>query len=240
MIVVAAAGLAAVIFLPRLEAGDRTLRYDWNPFSTYVHSFRAMRGSPLLWVMLSWGFFYFVAGLALMVIPEYSDVLAIDRKRASLILGVMGLAIGVGSAAAGLISGDQIKPRLVPFGALGLTVFFALLGAVPPTFLNVCLFVGGAGVFAGFYIIPLQALLQKLSPADERGRFLGTANGLAFCFLCAAGILYWTLRPAFGETPQRMFLVSAGALVIGGGLLLLRLRKLIYTPGQETEHSERE
>ena len=74
---------------------------------------------------------------------------------------------------AGLISGHHIEPRLIPVGAAGLILFFVLLAAVPPSipnmapmvrivFSNVSCFILGAGFFAGFYIIPLQALLQKL------------------------------------------------------------------------------
>jgi acyl-[acyl-carrier-protein]-phospholipid O-acyltransferase/long-chain-fatty-acid--[acyl-carrier-protein] ligase len=230
MVGVAAAGLAAVVFLPRLEPGDRTLKYDWNPFSTYVGSIRAMGFLPLFWVMIAWGYFYFFAGIALMVLPEYTDVLAISREKASLILAAMGITVGIGSAAAGLISGDRIEPRLVPIGAAGLAVFFVLLAVVPPTFKSVCGLVMGAGFFAGFYIIPLQALLQKLSPSNERGRFLGTANAISFSFLSAAGVVYWATRDLFGAQPQRMLLPAAILLIVGAALLLLRVRQYLFPP----------
>ena len=74
-----------------------------------------------------------LASLALLIIPEYSDVLAVSRAEASVLLGVMGVAIGIGSTSAGLISGHAIRPGLIPIGAAGLTLFFWLLGTVPPT-----------------------------------------------------------------------------------------------------------
>ncbi len=190
MVIVAVAGLGAVLFLVKLEPGDRNLRYDWNPFTTYVTVLRHMSRTPLLTVALAWGYFYLLAGIALLIIPEYVEVLAIDRGKASLLLGVMAVGIGVGSVVAGLVSGHRIEPRLVPVGGAGLSVFFILLGVVPPTFTNVAVFIGGAGFFAGFYIIPLQALLQKLSPDDERGRFLGTANAISFGFLSVASVTF--------------------------------------------------
>ena len=137
-----------------------------------------------------------------------------------MLLGVMGVSIGLGSVVAGLVSGHHIKPELVPLGACGMTLFFFLLGIVPPVIpdyglnvrvllSNISAFIFGAGFFAGFYIIPLQALLQKLSPANERGRFLGTANGISFCNLTIASLSYWLMRPMFGSEPQRIFLVCA-------------------------------
>jgi MFS family permease len=240
MVLVSLVGLAAVVFLPRLEPGDRTLKYDLNPLATYFITFRKMADSPLLIVMFAWGYFYFLAGLALLIIPEYSVVLKVTRAETSVLLGVMGVAIGAGSFVAGVISGDAIRPRLIPIGAIGMTVFFVLLGIVPPTLPGlapmwrvmlspVAAFIFGAGLFAGFYIIPLQALLQRLSPDDERGRFLGTANGLSFTFLTLSAALYWIIRPAFEtsdgvQCPQKIFLICAVLLVVGTTFFLWRMK----------------
>ncbi len=230
MVAVAVAGLGAVLFLVKLEAGDRDLKYDWNPFATYVASIRQMSRSPLLMVALAWGYFYLLAGLALLIIPEYKDVLAISYSRTGLLLGIMGVAIGAGSVTAGLVSGHRIEPRLVPVGAVGLSVFFVLLGVVPPTFWNVAGFIFGAGFFAGFYIIPLQALLQQLSPDDERGRFLGTANGISFAFLATGFGLFAIIKPRFGfdSAPQRIFLISAALMIAGMAYFILRLRRSVF------------
>ncbi len=228
MVLVAVAGLVAVLFLVKLEPGDRTLKYSWNPFATYMVAIRHMSRTPLLMVALAWGYFYLLAGMALSIIPEYTVVLSIDRGTASALLGIMAIAIGAGSVTAGLVSGHRIEPRLVPVGAVGLSVFFVLLGVVPPSFWNVAAFIFGAGFFAGFYIIPLQALLQKLSPDDERGRFLGTANGISFAFLSAAFGIFALIRPAFGDSPQRIFLVSASLMILGTAYFILRLRRSVF------------
>ncbi len=241
MLAVAAAGLIAVLFLVRLEPGDKNLKYNPNPIATYISTIREMSKSPLLMVMLAWGYFYLLAGLALLIIPEYTIVLNIDRAEASVLLGILGVAIGLGSVSAGLISGHRIEPRLIPIGALGITVFFVLLGTVQPSlpalapklrvaFSNVGGFIFGAGVFAGFYIIPLQAMLQKLSPDDERGRFLGTANGISFSFLAVASLLYWIIKPLFIGAPQRIFLVSAALMLVGAAFFLVKLRHTLLSP----------
>ena len=102
------------------------------------------------------------------------------------------------------------------------------LGVLPPSFWSVAGLIFGAGFFAGFYIIPLQALLQKLSPDDERGRFLGTANAISFAFLSVASLLYWAIRRSFGDNPQRIFLLSAALMIVGAVFFLYRIGGLIF------------
>ena len=230
MVLVSLAGLIAVLFMTRLAPGDRDLKYDPNPFGTYVRALREMARSPLLMVALAWGYFYLLAGLGLLIIPEYTVVLDISREKASWLLGVMAIAIGAGSATAGFVSGRHIEPRLIPIGAAGMTLFFVLLGAVNPTFTTAALFILGAGFFAGFYIVPFQALLQHLSPREERGRFLGTANGISFGFLSVASLLYWLIAPVF-EHPQRIFLVCAVLMAGGSFFFLARLRRALFSHG---------
>ncbi|NND99115.1 MAG: MFS transporter [Pirellulaceae bacterium] len=245
--IVALLGLGAAVFMTPLHPGDRDLQWDWNPFSTYIDAVSEMSKSRLLMVMLAWGYFYLLAGLALFIVPEYTVVLGVNRAEASVLLGVMGIAIGIGCAVAGLISGHRIETRLIPIGAVGLVLFFALLALVPPSLPNlrpmvrvalssVSLFIFGAGFSAGFYIVPLQALLQKMSPDDERGRFLGTANACSFTFLTIAAGLYAVIRPAFGDSPQYIFLICSLLMAAGAGYFLWKLRGTGFLIGAGIPH----
>lgn len=232
---IALAGFAAATMMPRLTTRSKNQKFDWNPLSTYIVTIVEMSRTPLLLIMMAWGYFYMLAGIALFILPEYTVVLGINRGQASVLMGVLGVAVGVGCVIAGLVSGNQIRPRLVPLGAAGLVVFFALLGWVSPALgigngmlavatSNVSWFITGAGISAGFYIIPLQALLQKLSPENERGRFLGTANGVSFAFMTLSAVFYYLVRPLFENAPQNIFLVCSGLMAVGAGFFLWQLR----------------
>ncbi len=246
ILLTAIAGLISVLFLTPCRKGDRTVRYEWNPLKTYIDTIREMSTSRILMVMMAWGYFYLLAGLALFIIPEYTKIMQIERFEASVLMGVMGVAIGVGCVVAGLISGHRIEPRLIPVGAVGLTVFFLCLGLITPSMpemrpmlrvalSNVSMFIFGAGFFAGFYIIPLQSLLQKLSPDDERGRFLGTANAVSFAFMMAASLFYWGIAQFFSEQPQRMFVICAALMAAGTVFFLWRLRGTGIMIGKGTD-----
>lgn len=245
MVLVSIAGILSVLFLPPLSPGDRNLVYTKNPFATYIVALREMAKTPLLLVAFAWGYFYLLAGFGLLIIPEYAVVLKVEDKYAAALLGVMGVTIGAGSILAGVISGRRIEPRLIPVGVAGMTVFFALLALIPPNMpmrldehgqliaggymevlrSNVAILIAGAGFFAGFYIVPLQAMLQKLSPPAERGRFLGTANAISFTFLAVSSLVYWLIRPLFSDQPNHIFMVCAVLLLVGSVFFFWRLRR---------------
>ncbi len=234
--IVAVLGWLASLLLTPLPQGNAKLKFEFNPFSTYIETIKEMSKTRLLMVMMAWGYFYLLAGVALLIVPEYTDIMDTTRKNASVLMGVLGIAIGLGCAIAGLISGHKIKPRLIPLGALGLIIFFFLLAFVKPPevgmdantldvlFSSVSLFILCAGFSAGFYIVPLQALLQSLSPEGERGRFLGTANGVSFMFLTLASLVVLLLAPAFRGVEYKMFYVCSGLMLVGAIYFLWAFR----------------
>ena len=227
LVLVAVLGWLASLFLTPLPRGNAKLKFEFNPFSTYIETIKEMSKTRLLMVMMAWGYFYLLAGIALLIVPEYTEIMDITRQNASILMGVLGIAIGLGCGVAGFISGHKIMPRLIPMGALGLIVFFFLLAFVTPPvlgmkaqyyevlFSSVSVFILCAGFSAGFYIVPLQALLQSLSPDGERGRFLGTANGVSFMFLTLASLVVLVLAPAFKGVEYRMFYVCSGLMLVG-------------------------
>ncbi len=194
LITIALLGIIAILFMPKLSARSPNLQYQANPFATYWQSLREMATGPLLAVVLAWSAFYMIGMIALLVLPEYEQILDISYTATGYLLGILGLAIAAGSVVAGVISGDRIQPNLIPLGATGMTISFLLLGLLTPNYPSVAILIFVAGFSAGFYIIPLQALMQYLSPDDERGRFLGTANAMSFCFTSFGAIVFWIAR----------------------------------------------
>ncbi len=235
MVVIAICGLMATLKLPALKAQDEDLKFDWNPVGTYWESVREMAKTPLLVIACGWAFFYLLGMMGLLALVEYKDLLGVTAFKASILNAILAVAIGIGSVVAGIISGDQIRPILVRFGAFGLTLFFLLLGTITANTIGgnadvyywvVAAMLTGLGISAGFYIIPLQALLQDLSPSESRGRFLGTTNAISFVFTSAAGLMYIVLRDMLHVEPNRVFLVCAGLSVFGIVFTLLKLKAM--------------
>jgi MFS family permease len=242
LVAIAVCGLLCVLVMPRLSACDPKLRCVFNPVTTYVKALKEMAQGPLMIIAFAWSFFYLVGMMALLILPEYKTFLqlngqVIDFTQNSYLFATLAVSIGVGSLLAGVISGRHIRPGLTVIGAVGMTVSFVVLGLLPANYWLVAAMLLIAGIFAGFYIVPLQALLQKLSPDDERGRFLGTANALSFVFSSLGAVIYWVsanvMTPAgwkTGDPPvryDRIFLVCGVLAILATGYAIYRLRDML-------------
>ena len=95
-----------------------------------------------------------------------------------------------------------------------------------PTYGSVATLIFLAGVSAGFYIVPLQALLQHLSPADERGRFLGTANALSFCCTSFGAVVFWIATNPCRIPANRVHLICGALALVGTVVGIAQLRAL--------------
>ncbi len=224
LIAVAVLGVVASLGLPRLRAATPGLRFDWNPVGTYWRSLRSMAGGPLLAVTGAWSFFYLIGMLVLLILPDYKDLLGTSASVAANLLGVVAISIGVGSVIAGLVSGSKVRPGLAPWGAMGMAVSMTALAFSPRDPITVGVLLVPVGIAAGFYIVPLQTMLQKLSPEESRGRFLGTANAVSFVASSFASLVFLACRRG-GMPADRIFLVAAAAALLaaaGFGLWWIR------------------
>lgn len=187
----------ALSFLVRsLPAANVAARFPYNLFKETFRDIAQLFGNRTLFrVALGVVFFWAIAAFAQLnidVFAEESGGLQ-ESDRTPLLIAVT-LGIGLGSVLAGVISAGRIELGLVPFGALGIALFSFLLWFSPESFITedrfnfnkllVCCLLGGLGVSAGMFDVPLASYLQHNSPIKTRGSILAATNCLAF-----AGIL---------------------------------------------------
>ncbi len=162
-------------------------------------------------------------------------MLGVSNSSITSLTGLLAISIVIGSCAVGWLSGRSIRPYYALLGAAGMTVCFAIMGIAPMTYERLAILMSLVGISAGFYIVPLQALLQYLAPPAERGRFFGTANALSFVFIAASGVLFFALRQA-GVPTERMPLVCAGLALLGTIVGMMELKRIM----ERTETTSRE
>ncbi len=201
LLLAAIAGRITVMFVQKLDARDPKLRIHPSPFHTYRHALGEIWRAPnLRRAAFGWSFFYFVAACAMLSIPELKQYLMLDGAhpsdtQISYINAALGIAIGVGSLAAGLLSRGQISIRAVWAGGIGLTAGLLVFPFLPrESYAWAMTVLCVLGFWAGFYLVPLMSYIQATAPAKERGQFLGTVNFLSMVAFAAGSGVYAAMR----------------------------------------------
>ena len=230
ILVIAACGIAATYGITRLRPMKESLRLNWNPFESYWHSFLQMRGERMVFIVFMWSSFYCVVSIVLLILPDYSKLLAITPVQNGLLTAIMALSIAIGCMGCGFMSRRRIVPMFVPFGAIGMLGSFMALGLAPLAYWPIAAMLACAGLASGFFIIPLQAMIQLYSPENTRGRFLGTTNAFSFIAMSIGSVLFWVINGQIGVPANRIFLFCAILTAIGTVVLLARMKRLAGDP----------
>ncbi|MBB4817301.1 1-acyl-sn-glycerol-3-phosphate acyltransferase [Pseudomonas alcaligenes] len=228
ILITASLGYLASRGIPRAAAAMPELTLDWNIFSQSWRILQLGLGQrPSVSRSLvgnSW--FWFLGAVYLTQIPAYSkDLLFGDESVVTLILTVFSVGIAMGSMLCERLSGGKVEVGLVPFGSIGLTVFGILLwwhsggfpqGTAPHDWLAVISVpqawliladIFGIGLFGGFYIVPLYALIQSRTAENERARVIAANNILNALFMVVSAIASILFLSVAGLSIPQLFLV---------------------------------
>lgn len=215
---VAVVGLIASLFIPRTGIAAPGLKVNWNPVTETWRNIGFIRENRTVFLSvlgISWFWFY---GVTLQSnIPALTkQVLGGDEFVVILLLTTLSVGIGIGSLLCEKLSGNKVELGLVPFGAIGLTAFgidiwLATLHHPPVTSLapDISTFIDrpgnlrviidflGLGLFSGFYIVPLYALVQARSEPTHRARVIAGNNIINALFMVTASLLAVLLLNVF-------------------------------------------
>jgi 1-acyl-sn-glycerol-3-phosphate acyltransferase len=204
-VVVAVAGWLVSRGIPETPAVAPDLAINWNPFTETWKNLRFAYGTRVLWLsMLGISWFWFYGATFLTQFPNFAkDTLGGDEHVVTFLLALFSIGIGVGSLLCEKLSGRKVEIGLVPFGSIGLTVFAVDLGLATqgmhahelagiagflsqPAHWRVIADLLLIGLFGGFYIVPLYALIQERSEPAYRSRIIAANNILNALFMVAS------------------------------------------------------
>jgi 1-acyl-sn-glycerol-3-phosphate acyltransferase len=226
-VAVALLGLLTSYRIPTTPAAAPELVISRNPLAESVRNLAFSRRNRVVFLsMLGNSWFWFYGALILAQFPVYAkDWLHGDHGVFVLLLTVFSLGIGVGSLLCERLSGHKVEIGLVPFGSIGLSLFgidlfFASNGYVNTQLVGVAALLAQHGVlrilfdiamiglFGGFFIVPLFALIQTRCDPRHLSRTIAGMNILNALFMvAAAGVAIGLL--ALGLTIPQLFLVTA-------------------------------
>jgi len=214
-------GLVASLGISRLSAAAPAKQFRWNPLTDLFAQMQKIRADRVLaWAVLGNTYLFFLAGLLQTVIVIYSHyILRINDQQTSYLQAAIAIGIGLGSVAAGYLSGGKIEYGLIPLGAVGMTVFGAWLYLPAHSFVFVgirldSLVVVGTrlallGFFGGLFAVPLGALIQHRPRPEEKGGVIAAANLVSWIGILLSSAAYYLFARVFHQSSRTMFLDGA-------------------------------
>lgn len=233
IILLAVAGNLVSRAIPRAEAGAPDLKINWNPIPESVAILRMARKQPAVRnAILGVSWFWFVGTVLTSQLPTYAEVnLGGSGTLYIFALALFSIGTGVGSILCEKLSARTVEIGLVPLGAFGISAFmvdlyFARSGLAPAQVSTVGAFLSqpgswriatdlvGIGLFAGFFVVPLFALIQSRTPRDEVSRVIAAMNIQNAVFIVLAAGLGIAVQRLLGWSIPEVFLALAIANVV--------------------------
>ena len=225
---IAVAGYAASCGVPSAPAPEPNLVINPNPISeTWRNIGFARENRTVFLSILGISWFWLFGALMLAQFPAYAkNVLFGSESSVTLLLTVFTLGIGLGSLLCERLSERLVEIGLVPLGSIGITLFgldLALISPAPPplsqslsiiqllsrlsTF-HVLFDLFAIGLFGGFFIVPLYALMQIRSSENRRARIVAANNIMNALFMVIGAVVAAGLLTR-GLTIPQLFGVAA-------------------------------
>jgi len=210
--------------ISRVPGADSARRYHWNWLQELLEEIRRMKQDAVLWVaVIANTFFWFLGAILLLNIVLYAtDILQVDEAHSSYLLAALSLGIGVGSLLAGYASGRKIEMGMILPGMTGIVLTTAALFTPGLSYELVMLLLFTLGVSAGFFVVPINALIQNRPKPEVRGRVIGASNLLSFGGIALQPLAQYAMLQLGHPDPGHVFLICAVAC-LGMGFVLARM-----------------
>lgn len=227
-VVLAVLGLVTAWLMPATAPVDPESKLDWNLFRATWRSVSELTDNRTVFLSclgISW--FWFFGSIYFTQLPVYTEsVLGGSAKVYTMLLAIFSVGVAIGSMLCEKLSGHKVEIGLVPFGALGMTLFgadvyFAWPEAVTVRDLSISAWLAmpgakrvvadliGMAVFSGFFIVPLFALVQSRSDPKRRSRIFAANNILNAVFMVIASLIAVGLLAKVGLTIPQLLLATA-------------------------------
>ncbi len=226
-ITIAITGWWTSLRVPKTKAAAPDHPFRINVVSDIVHQFNAMRKNRVIYLtIIGISFFWFAGATFLQILPGFGSFVGANLTQTNFLMIFFSIGIGIGSVLCAPLSDGKVEIGLIPFGALGITLFSWIFGFDYPQNVSswwdmvpTYFYLLGIGLFGGFFIVPLNALLQQRTTDQERASMIALNNIINALFMVLASVFVIVTRSILG--------MNEAHLVLATGFLLLVLT--IYT-----------
>ncbi|HET8897602.1 MAG TPA: MFS transporter [Rhodanobacteraceae bacterium] len=230
VIALAVAGNSVARRIPTVDAGDPGLKVGWNIIRESWRIWQLTRKQLAVRnAVLGVSWFWFVGTILTAQLPVYAMTnLGGTQSLYIYALALFSVGAGLGSISCEKLSGRRVEIGLVPMGAFGISAFlldlyFARPGQALAAGLTVWEFARadgslrimfdlvGVGVFTGFFVVPLFALIQSRSKHSELSQVIAGMNIQNAMFIVLAAVIGIAVQRFLGWTIPELFLALAVA-----------------------------
>ena len=239
LMALATIGLLSSRGISRVPPADSEKRFRLNFLVEFWKQLGyARKDFVLLIAVVGSAYFWFLGALVQQSVMIYGrNDLQLSYFNTSILFAMMAMGIGLGSAAAGYLSKGKIETGLIPLGAIGVSVFSFLMGQSGLPTHQFGLFLGCMGFFGGFYIVPINALVQRRPERRRKGSIIAMQALLAWLGILMAAGVYFLLK-SIGLSTSNIFTVVGGVTLVGTAYVLwlvpgalARLRRIFSRSG---------
>ncbi len=189
----------------------------------WVQIGKIRRDRALFLAVLGNTYFWFLGSLLFSTIVVYGpDVLHVGQTKTGYLNAMLAVGIGIGSMAAGWLSDNKIEYGLIPLGSIGMTCTGLALGITPHGLVGSALLLGTLGLWAGFFAVPVNALIQHKPAEEDKGGIIAAANLLSFVGIAISSAVYFIFTN-FIHLDPRGVIVAASCITAAGTAYVLYL-----------------
>lgn len=222
LIGIALAGSLFSLGISRVRPSGNRKPFRINPWGEIGSGLARLFRDRTLWLtVIGMAYFWFLGALLqLDVILLGKEVMELSDFWIGILGTFLAVGIGLGSLAAGRLSGDKVELGLVPLGSIGMGLFSLLLASSVSSYIHTSAALTLLGFSGGLFIVPLNALLQQKSGAQEKGRLIATANFLQTGGILLASGMLWTFRDLLNVPADRIIFILGLFTLIATGYVL--------------------
>jgi acyl-[acyl-carrier-protein]-phospholipid O-acyltransferase/long-chain-fatty-acid--[acyl-carrier-protein] ligase len=167
--------------LPQKRTTDSNTQYNWHNYlrgKTQRDNLKLVYNRRIIWLSIAGlAVFWAISQVVLATYPAFAKEY-LHLNNTAVVQGLMacaGIGILIGSIIAGRMSRTHIETGLIPVGAAGITLAVSLIAFWDSTIMQAVNFLL-LGTMGGFFVVPLNALMQYHTKNHQLGRVLATNN----------------------------------------------------------------
>ncbi len=218
-------GFATSLGIDKVPAAAPTKAFRLNIFGDLWKQIGIMRQNrALLLAVLGNTYFWFLGSLLFSTIVVYGpDVLHVGQTKTGYLNAMLAVGIGLGSMAAGWVSDNKIEYGLIPLGSIGMTCTGFALGITSHGMVGSALLLGMLGFWAGFFAVPVNALIQNEPKEENKGGIIAAANLLSFVGIAISSGVYLVFTKYVHLDPRGVIVVASSITAISTAYVLYLL-----------------